>query len=85
MNNTGAVLFFPEDALPDGMESTVAYIGLMENKKLCPELPADESLISHIVMCGPHGVRFKKPVILRLPHWAGSKKSVRNFRGRYIN
>ena len=29
-----------------------------------------ETLLSPLVMCGPHGLRFNKPVELRLPHSA---------------
>lgn len=28
----------------------------------------DETMLSPIVMCGPHGVKFDVPVELRLPH-----------------
>jgi hypothetical protein len=35
-----------------------------------PPLTAGETLLSPLVMCGPHGLRFLKPVELRLPHCA---------------
>jgi len=31
---------------------------------------AGETLLSPLVMCGPHGTQFLKPVELRLPHCA---------------
>lgn len=31
---------------------------------------AGETLLSPLVMCGPHGLKFLKPVELRLPHCA---------------
>ena len=33
-------------------------------------VPAGETLLSPLVMCGPHGTQFLKPVELRLPHCA---------------
>lgn len=35
-----------------------------------PPLPSGETLLSPLVMCGPHGLKFLKPVELRLPHCA---------------
>lgn len=32
--------------------------------------PPGETLLSPLVMCGPHGLKFLKPVELRLPHCA---------------
>ena len=32
--------------------------------------PAGETLLSPLVMCGPHGLKFQQPVELRLPHCA---------------
>jgi hypothetical protein len=29
-----------------------------------------EALLSPLVLCGPHGLKFRCPVELRLPHWA---------------
>ena len=43
---------------------------------LCPGVTkcvccaAGETLLSPLVMCGPHGLKFLKPVELRLPHCA---------------
>jgi len=31
---------------------------------------AGETLLSPLVLCGPHGLKFCRPVELRLPHWA---------------
>ena len=31
-----------------------------------------ETLLSPLVMCGPHGLKFKKPIELRLPHKGNS-------------
>lgn len=35
-----------------------------------PTLTPGETLLSPLVMCGPHGLKFLKPVELRLPHCA---------------
>ena len=36
----------------------------------CVCLALGETLLSPLVMCGPHGTQFLKPVELRLPHCA---------------
>lgn len=35
-------------------------------------IPSGETLLSPLVMCGPQGVTFQKPVELRLPHCASA-------------
>ncbi len=35
-----------------------------------PSVVAGETLLSPLVMCGPHGLKFLQPVELRLPHCA---------------
>ena len=35
-----------------------------------------ETLLSPLVMCGPHGLKFKKPIELRLPHKGASNDSM---------
>jgi ZU5 domain. len=36
---------------------------------------AGETLLSPLVLCGPHGLKFCRPVELRLPHWATCEPS----------
>lgn len=46
---------------------------LVERLHLCCSflsLTPGETLLSPLVMCGPHGLKFLKPVELRLPHCA---------------
>lgn len=35
-----------------------------------------ETLLSPLVMCGPHGLKFRKPIELRLPHKGASSDSM---------
>ena len=35
-----------------------------------------ETLLSPLVMCGPHGLKFRKPIELRLPHKGASNDSM---------
>ena len=37
---------------------------------MCVLCCSGETLLSPLVMCGPHGLKFQKPVELRLPHCA---------------
>ncbi|KAG5263811.1 hypothetical protein AALO_G00268890 [Alosa alosa] len=55
------------------------------DNSICPPLDKEkgETLLSPLVMCGPHGLKFLKPVELRLPHCAsmtpdGDPKSWQN-------
>lgn len=40
---------------------------------------AGETLLSPLVMCGPHGLQFKRPVELRLPHAASVSPNTWSF------
>ena len=35
-----------------------------------------ETLLSPLVMCGPHGLKFRKPIELRLPHRGASNDNM---------
>ncbi|CBY21340.1 unnamed protein product [Oikopleura dioica] len=69
---TGVSIVIPRGAIPPGIQQEIYF-------KVCRELhegvpPLDEErgerLLSPMVMCGPHGLRFNHPVELRLPHCA---------------
>lgn len=46
---------------------------------LDPKNFAGETLLSPLVMCGPHGLQFKRPVELRLPHAASVSPNTWSF------
>lgn len=47
---------------------------------LCTQTQATgETLLSPLVMCGPHGLQFKRPVELRLPHAASVSPNTWSF------
>ena len=65
---TGIKLVIPEGAINFG-KSEVVFLALIGNPELIPKcLNDDESLLAPVLMCGPHGLRFKKYVLLILPH-----------------
>ncbi|KAK7491112.1 hypothetical protein BaRGS_00017676 [Batillaria attramentaria] len=68
---TGVSIVIPAGALPDGVEQEI-YFKVCSGNSILPPLDEDkgETLLSPLVMCGPHGLQFKKPVELKLPHSA---------------
>lgn len=68
---TGVSIVIPPGALPAGVEQEI-YFKVCSGNSILPPLDEDkgETLLSPLVMCGPHGLQFKKPVELRLPHSA---------------
>jgi len=65
---TGVSIFVPQGAIIANTKQEIYF-------KVCREVGADsnsEQLLSPMVMCGPHGLNFKVPVELRLPHNANA-------------
>lgn len=69
IQGTGVSLTVPPGAIPRGRVEGV-YIALMKGNERSPALNGRQSLLSPIVMCGPNGIKFKKPVLLSIPHCA---------------
>jgi hypothetical protein len=67
IKGTGVSLYIPSMALPN-KTSQVIYIGLMNSKGKRPQLRNVEALLSPVVVCGPDGLQFEKPVYLTVPH-----------------
>lgn len=83
---TGVSIVIPRGAIPPGIQQEIYFkvkvlpaFGADFYLQVCRELhegvpPLDEErgerLLSPMVMCGPHGLRFNHPVELRLPHCA---------------
>ncbi|XP_056100899.1 tight junction protein ZO-1 isoform X2 [Rhinichthys klamathensis goyatoka] len=68
---TGVSIIIPQGAIPDGLEQEI-YFKVCRDNSILPPLDKEkgETLLSPLVMCGPHGLKFLKPVELRLPHCA---------------
>ncbi|KAK3737802.1 hypothetical protein QZH41_015861, partial [Actinostola sp. cb2023] len=68
---TGVSIHIPKGAIEPGREQEI-YFKVCKDNNIMPPLDADkgETLLSPLVMCGPHGTQFLKPVELRLPHCA---------------
>ncbi|XP_063305205.1 tight junction protein ZO-1 isoform X6 [Pelobates fuscus] len=66
---TGVSIIIPQGAIPDGIEQEI-YFKVCRDNSILPPLDKEkgETLLSPLVMCGPHGLKFQKPVELRLPH-----------------
>lgn len=67
IEGTDVSLYIPANALPE-QTSQVIYIGLMNSKGNYPKLSNQEALLSPVVVCGPDGLTFEKPVFLTVPH-----------------
>nr|XP_020462282.1 tight junction protein ZO-1-like isoform X5 [Monopterus albus] len=68
---TGVSIIIPQGAIPEGVEQEI-YFKVCQDNSILPPLDKEkgETLLSPLVMCGPHGLKFLKPVELRLPHCA---------------
>ncbi|XP_064644896.1 tight junction protein ZO-1-like isoform X2 [Lineus longissimus] len=68
---TGVSIFIPSGALPSGVRQEI-YFKVCQDNSILPPLDQEkgETLLSPLVMCGPHGLTFNQPVELRLPHCA---------------
>ncbi|BFZ25795.1 hypothetical protein BsWGS_28834 [Bradybaena similaris] len=70
---TGVSILVPEGAIEDNKDQEI-YFKVCRDNSLLPPLDTEkgETLLSPLVMCGPHGTQFLKPVELRLPHSASA-------------
>ncbi|CAN7940261.1 unnamed protein product [Ixodes hexagonus] len=68
---TGVSIVIPAGAIPEGVSQEI-FFKVCRDSSMLPPLDRDkgETLLSPLVMCGPHGLRFRLPVELRLPHCA---------------
>eukprot|EP00794_Sanderia_malayensis_P016596 gene16596-18285_t len=74
---TGVSVYIPAGALPEGKKQEI-YFKVCQDNKYMPPLDSEggETLLSPLVMCGPHGLKFKKPIELRLPHKGNSNEGM---------
>ncbi|CAF0817936.1 unnamed protein product [Didymodactylos carnosus] len=70
---TGVSIIVPEGAIPHNIKQEI-YFKVCQDGANIPTFNQKhgERLLSPIVMCGPHGIKFLKPVELLLPHCAGN-------------
>nr|QRF78342.1 ZO1 [Phoronopsis harmeri] len=68
---TGVSIIIPNGAIPEGIQQEI-YFKVCQDNSILPPLDREkgETLLSPLVMCGPHGLKFLQPVELRLPHCA---------------
>lgn len=66
---TGVSLFVPVGAIREGIRQEI-YFQVCQDGSHIEKI--NGQLLSPIVICGPHGLQFEKPVELTLPHSAGN-------------
>lgn len=81
LTNTGIKLIIPEGALPEGKIEAI-HVSLLKNEKDFPHLEEGQSLLCPVVMCGPNGMQFRKPVLLVLPHCIAIRDGSCKFQGK---
>jgi len=70
---TGVSIVIPKGAIKRGVVQPVYFKVCRDNTALPPlDREKGETLLSPLVMCGPHGLQFDEPVELRLPHCASN-------------
>ncbi|CAF3701534.1 unnamed protein product [Rotaria socialis] len=70
---TGVSVSVPVGALPEGVQQEIFFHVCQDGSNIRKfNAKQGERLLSPIVMCGPHGVQFLKPVELILPHFGGT-------------
>ncbi|XP_045478453.1 tight junction protein ZO-1 isoform X4 [Harmonia axyridis] len=75
----GVVLEVPEGAIARGEKKEIYFV--VSDPRLCDNIPPldldnGETMLSPLVMCGPQGTEFLKPVILNIPHYANTLPSL---------
>ncbi|XP_042227787.1 tight junction protein ZO-1-like isoform X9 [Homarus americanus] len=77
---TGVSIVIPPGAITKGTKQEV-YFKVCQDNSLVPPLDQNrgETLLSPLVMCGPHGLQFARPVELRLPHAASVSPNTWSF------
>lgn len=66
-DETGVSVVIPAGAIPEGTRQEI-YFKVCKDTKMEPPLDPEkgETLMSPVVMCGPHGLRFRVPVEVSL-------------------
>jgi len=72
LRGAGVTLTVPEGALAAGQQEDL-YLAVLCDAKDRPQLADDETLLSPVVLVGPPGTQFLKPVIISFHHCANLK------------
>nr|QRF78316.1 ZO1 [Euperipatoides kanangrensis] len=77
---TGVSIVIPKGAIGEGVKQQI-YFKVCQDNSILPPLDKEkgETLLSPLVMCGPHGLKFLQPVELHLPHCASATPDNRSF------
>lgn len=75
---TGVTIIIPPGAISEGERHEI-YFKVCQDSNMLPPLHEGETILSPLVMCGPHGLQFNVPVELRLPHCASITPDRWNF------
>ncbi|XP_014284948.1 netrin receptor UNC5B isoform X2 [Halyomorpha halys] len=70
--DSGISLTIPEGALARGRKEDI-YVAVLRDDRHRPKLTDRQTQLSPVVLCGPPGLVFKKPVILNFNHCASLK------------
>ncbi|XP_044758711.1 tight junction protein ZO-1 isoform X3 [Coccinella septempunctata] len=75
----GVILEVPDGAIAKGEKKEIYFV--VSDPRLCDNIPPldldnGETMLSPLVMCGPQGTEFLKPVILHIPHYANTLPSL---------
>lgn len=70
--DSGVSLTIPEGAISRGSKEQI-YIAVLRDDRHRPKLTDGQTQLSPVVLCGPPGLCFKKPVILNMQHCASLK------------
>ncbi|XP_038060461.1 netrin receptor UNC5C-like [Patiria miniata] len=71
--DAGISMFIPEGALPKG-HSEDLYIAVSRDVNDRPRVSGKQTILSPVVICGPPGLTFAKPVIITTPHCANGMR-----------
>ena len=69
----GVTLTVPEGALDPGFTEEI-FLAVMTEARDRPRLASGQTVLSPVVMAGPPGLSFRKPVVLSFAHCACAKK-----------
>ncbi|XP_071808505.1 netrin receptor UNC5C-like isoform X2 [Asterias amurensis] len=71
--DAGISMFIPEGALPKG-HSEDLYIAVSRDVTDRPRVSGKQTILSPVIICGPPGLTFAKPVIITTPHCANGMR-----------
>ncbi|XP_035671252.1 netrin receptor UNC5C-like isoform X1 [Branchiostoma floridae] len=73
IQESGVSLLIPSGAITDGHTEDI-FIAVLREEKDRPKMNAKQTLLGPVVAVGPHGLHFRKPVIVTFGHAAGLRE-----------